>query len=162
MPLSASKLRRAHRAAEVAWEGETIHLVYDPTRYGLGQMFELGGAFNDKEWAAAEGRILATVADMLIEWDVIGDDGQMWPITVANLRTLDSDLQLAIWSAIRPEGNRPRTSGPTSPDTSPSTVGTNGGSAPGGTTLSSPPGISDAPPGSSMTEIRPLSGVSGL
>jgi hypothetical protein len=125
-------------------------------------MFGMGGAFNDKDWDTAADKILSTVADMLIEWDIVGDDGAMWPITVPNLRELDSDLQLAIWSAIRPEGNRPRTSGPTSPGTSPSTVGINGGSAPGGTTSSSPPGISDVPPGSSMTEIRPLSGVSGL
>ena len=105
MPIRLSQVGKQQKTATVAYDGETVDIVYRPGAFTPRVEARINEAQKDSTVSQELAQILSEV---IISWDVLDDDGQPLPPTIDLLM----DLPLAFLSAVsvgigedmRPEG----------------------------------------------------------
>lgn len=95
MPISVSHLKNDKRNLDLEYSGETVHIVYKPSELTPTVMAEM-------REANEEGNDFFTtdiLCKLLVEWDVMGEDGQPLPIVFDELRYLQSAFLSAVLTA---------------------------------------------------------------
>lgn len=81
----------ARRKITIEYDGEPITIFFSPKNVSEEKLREL----QNSNMSLSE-----LLADVLVDWDIIGEDNKPFPITPENLRTLPIDLLVVIQSAI--------------------------------------------------------------
>lgn len=106
MTIRINQLRESDvRPLTVPYEGDVVRLHYRPAIYtaefedGIQSLIQSGRQIG----AVAKG-----LADIIVDWDVEDDDGNPWPPTLENLRTINGQFIDAIVTAIMADIQKPR------------------------------------------------------
>ncbi|SRR5712692_1958163 len=98
MPITASQMALNVAETTVTYQGEDVKVVFYPDRITSKAIAQLDGSVGDFD---------ATLADLIQSWDVLEDDGSMFPLEPARLATLSFPFRVqvarAVMRAIRPE-----------------------------------------------------------
>ena len=114
MPLTLQALRSKTVTVECEVLDEVVHLTFALGRY-TSDVDEAFGAFRASLAEAEDGAALtpeqnaqvrSLLLPLLVEWDVLGDDGEPIPITDESLRQIPPPINLAFFLALA-EGNQP-------------------------------------------------------
>lgn len=104
MPIKIADLRKETRPVSMEWEGETVNLKYRPGAVTAQMQMSAAGiaTVGDKADLIVEyvGDYVESMALLIAEWDVMGEDSKPLPITVDNLRQMTLPFLFAIFGAI--------------------------------------------------------------
>lgn len=118
MPLSLKHLRQAERGTSFQYDGETVNIVYRANMIGPITRIKLAagdayfkGVRNGEEeattpdswWRTPFEEIsdyIQTLVDVLVSWDVLGDDGKPVPISFEFLGELPLSFLTALAGAV--------------------------------------------------------------
>lgn len=104
MPIEIGHLINKRKPLAVAWQGETVNIVYRPYTLGIGQEIRDALAKGNRSYVVEE------MERLLIEWDIT-DQGQPVPINQETLSMLPLELLNAISQAMLDEMYPNRKSG---------------------------------------------------
>lgn len=94
MPIKVSNLKNNKRTVTGEYFGDTFEVVYRPN--GLTPTIE------DELREAASNKVLVEkICGLIVQWDVLGEDGKPLPIKPDVLKDIDSALLVAIIGACR-------------------------------------------------------------
>jgi hypothetical protein len=97
MPITLTALRNDRRETAVEYEGESAQIVYRPSAYTPETEDGLRGAVESGRPA----RGLATVlSQVLLEWEVVDDDGNLLPVTLELMMQMPNAFLVAISNAV--------------------------------------------------------------
>lgn len=97
MAIRFSDLEADQREIAVEFSGNEVKLTYRPSAYTpileekMMQSLESKRPYNG---------MAQVIADVVVEWDVLEDDGEMYPLEYEELRTLPSQFLMAVIEAI--------------------------------------------------------------
>src|SRR5947209_5832787 len=98
MPVTASEMGRNEATTTVMWGDEEVHLTFYPGKITEAAIDHLNGAWEENS---------RTLVDLIKSWDVLNDDGSMFPLDPERIQTLALpfrvDVTRAIIRYIRPE-----------------------------------------------------------
>ncbi len=97
MPITLDNLKQDRRTCTVEYGGETASLTYRPSGYTP----EVEDRFQTFiESSRSANGFAGFLANILVEWDVLDDNGKMFPITLEDLRTLPARFLTSVVNAI--------------------------------------------------------------
>jgi hypothetical protein len=118
MPLSYSKVQKDEAKVTVSAYGETLTLVYYPSRM-TDEIFikfaSIGGIQNIEEATEGLTNINGILSNVVKSWDFFEDDEQkvMWPLTPERLAQLEMSFKMkclvAVMSDVRPNSDPSQT-----------------------------------------------------
>lgn len=104
MPIRISDLRKETRSVSFEWEGETVNLKYRPGAVTAQMQMSAAGiaTLGDNAGLVVEylGNYIESMASLIAEWDVLGEDGTPIPISVETMELLTLPFIFAMFGAI--------------------------------------------------------------
>lgn len=97
MPVRLSDLVSDTRDLAIKIAGETLNVTYRPSAYTPELEDATQGNF---ERNRSSGAAAAMLAGLLVEWDLVDDDGEVIEIEVESLRTVPAEVLFAILAEI--------------------------------------------------------------
>lgn len=96
MPIQLSQLKANTRSVVVAYYDDTVTVRYQPSVLTPNREAAIKATAADSDNTA----LLETIADLVVEWDVLDAEGKPLPRTVDVLRDLPSAFLMTIFQAI--------------------------------------------------------------
>ena len=96
MPIQLSQLKANTRTVVVAYYDDTVTVRYQPSVLTPNREAAIKAAASDNDNTA----MLEAISEMVLEWDVLGDEGKPLPRTVDVLRELPNAFLTAIFQSI--------------------------------------------------------------
>lgn len=106
MPLTLKQLRAKSTSVEVEVLGETVHLGFAPGRYTsdvderMADFFDSVDPDATRLTADQNAVLLDFLLAILVDWDVLDDDGKPIPIDAENLRLIPPMVRLEFVAAL--------------------------------------------------------------
>lgn len=94
MRISEALGERLPLAVQFPSSGSVLNVVYTPAAYTVAELEELQKAERDTS------RIIKSVQDVVLEWDLTDDDGQPVPLTTEALRHVPTSIFMQIIRAV--------------------------------------------------------------
>jgi hypothetical protein len=97
MPIKLSNIGAKQATVTVEYLGESAEVTYRPALLTPRDEAKL----SEMEGKAAIDEMVGQLERVLVEWDVLGDDGTPMEITAENLTDLPSNFLLVVMQAVR-------------------------------------------------------------
>lgn len=91
MPVTLAQIAARQASASFSWEGETVTVTYRPGLVTDALMAQLDAGSSERN----DG-----IASLLMSWDVLADDGSMYPFDADSLAHLDKEFKDTVMFAM--------------------------------------------------------------
>src|SRR6516165_2430477 len=100
MPINIGTVTAEEATTTVSYGGETGKIVYRPGAMTPARLEEIAATLNDDEPSAEIMSTVQFLADMIVSWEIVQDDGATLPVTPDTVKALPIKFMGAIVNAI--------------------------------------------------------------
>lgn len=105
MALTLAKLQGNLANCSFDYEGETVHIKYRPNVYTPAFLLNLIRLQDTTMSAETLTAMVDLVKQVVAEWDVLDEDGAVWPLTEVNLQSLPLEFLAAMLRTVTDDVN---------------------------------------------------------